>query len=52
MWSGPKSEDTDYVRVKAMLKSLGLSVSAACACSDGPLLPWHCGVVGVVECGC
>ncbi|PRW33881.1 mitochondrial import inner membrane translocase subunit Tim17 Tim22 Tim23 family isoform B [Chlorella sorokiniana] len=25
MWSGPKVEDTEYVRVKAMLKSLGLS---------------------------
>jgi hypothetical protein len=26
MWSGPKAVDTDYVRVKAMLKALNLSV--------------------------
>lgn len=32
MWSGPKSEDTEYVRVKAMLKSLGLPVSDAASC--------------------
>ena len=28
MWGGPKSEDTEFVRVRAMLKSLGLPVSA------------------------
>lgn len=28
MWSGPKVEDTEYARVKGMLGSLGLSVSA------------------------
>ncbi len=40
MWGGPKSEDTDYVRVKAMLKSLGLSVSmAVCLCAGGNLAP-------------
>ena len=27
MWNGPKAEDTEYARVKAMLGSLGLSVS-------------------------
>lgn len=26
MWSGPKAADTDYARVKAMLKALNLSV--------------------------
>jgi len=32
MWGGPKTEDTEYVRVKAMLKSLDLAVSTCWGC--------------------